>query len=263
MTNQHSRAIERALVASLIFFLLHSAFRWASSQTPFFFLHPFLPFSREASLILIQKLEYGLLFVLPGILLYRWATSGIFVRPPNPEISPAPSLLTRKESSPSILEKGAAIFIALFLMLAAVLIQIGIQNKDPSGPTGSANGCPFIHQEASGWLFFLTAVFAAPILEELLYRWSLLPFVLGAIRDHRKNPATIPGAKGAMESFPTLLSIAVSSLLFALVHPPASFLVLWIAGILLAILMIRYGLTVAILTHMLYNGSLFALECMG
>lgn len=91
---------------------------------------------------------------------------------------------------------------------------------------------------------FINTIILAPILEEILYRGYIL--------------RTLKTIKG----FNNLLSILVSSFLFTIAHFPYSIntLIVFIIGILTAIIVLKLGLKYAIIFHSFYNLIWFTLE---
>ncbi len=79
------------------------------------------------------------------------------------------------------------------------------------------------------------------IVEEVIYRWALLGFLL--------------------RGFPTWLSLIISSAIFALAHPleKSRLIISFVAGMLYGICFLEYGILAAIIAHLTTNFLVFFL----
>jgi ABC-2 type transport system permease protein len=137
----------------------------------------------------------------------------------------APEGQTRPVARATALGLAAGLVAALFTIAYVTLMGwLGVELQ----------GLPLSGSASDHLLVIIVAVVAAPLLEEILFRGVVF--------------------RGMERSFRPAVAIAASALVFAMVHPPGSFVSVFVGGVVMAILLRRSGwLLPSIVMHAVHN----------
>lgn len=214
------------------------------------FLWPLAP-DMSLRFLWLDRLAYGLSFVLPGGLLFFWLLPQLL------RADTQAGLWLRGMAFSRALGLGLSCGLAMFLTIW-LLIQFSSETQS-SNPGLSA----YIKSHTNYLIHFTIATGTiTPIFEEFFYRAGLITHLERFRLAESWNALCWPG-RDPDRPGPGHLLLLAPALLFALAHHEGKRILFFAWGVIFSLLYLRAGLTGAISAHAMYNSMLVLMNGLG